>query len=179
MRRVYTLLLLFIAIALFAQDDTGPVKEVQSSATSKWQPLLETSHWRETSAGQRNGYVLTLEQYEIFTEDAGANPNRKYQYLRGRWVLDTTVQTLTLAVDGLMGAHLVHRRYLRVRDYYLDYEVVQLSGDSLELRDQQTGDHRTFLRTQAKPFKDPLLDEKVKLELPGKGGFKLPGGLRD
>lgn len=142
-----------------------------------WAPLLATSFWEETSHGPRSGYILTLDAGESFTEDAGASPNRKYQFLRGRWILDTTAHQLTLAVDGLMGGSALSSRYLRGRDYYLDYDLVVLTAESLELKDQLTGQVRTFQRTEAAPYKDPMLNQPVQLELPGaKGGLKLPKG---
>lgn len=181
MRPTLTLLLLLFFTGLYAQADTSVIISDTASERmdrSPWAPLLAASHWLETSPGSRNGYVLTLDLHENFTEDAGIRPNRKFQFLRGRWILDTAESTITLAVDGLMSGGNLDSRYLRGRDYYIVYDLVSVSTDHLELKNRLTGKSRTFERTEAEDFKDPMIEEKTKLELPGsKGGkLKLPGG---
>lgn len=169
--------ILFLIALCFNHYSLAQVVDTIQSTEDFWTPLLATSHWEETSPDSRKGYVLTLDAGESFTEDAGTSPNRKYQFLRGRWILDTAAHQLTLAVDGLMGGSAIASRYLRGRDYYLDYDIVLLTTDTLELKDLLTGETRIFQRTEAAPFKDPMLDQPVKLELPGaKGGLKLPKG---
>jgi len=180
MRFLFILLTLFSLTGLQAQFTGGlsqapTVEEVADS--SRWAPLLAASHWCEKTKDKREGYILSLDVNENFTEDAGPQPNRKFQFMRGRWVLDTTEQTITLAIDGLMAGGNLHQRYLRGRDYYIIYELVALTDDKLELKDRLTGKKRRFTRTEAEDFKDPMIDDAPKIELPElKSGLKIPGG---
>lgn len=171
---------LLLATVLSAQFTGGLEPKVDSLTvqdSSRWAPLLVASHWCEKTKGSREGYVLTLDLNENFTEDAGPQPNRKFQFMRGRWVLDTSEQTITLAIDGLMSGGNLDRRYLKGRDYFIVYDLVRLTPEELELKDRLTGKSRLFNRTEAEEFKDPMINEPVKLELPQtKGGLKIPGG---
>ncbi|WP_273446635.1 hypothetical protein [Neolewinella agarilytica] len=180
MRSFFTLSLLLAVSSLFGQFTGGLSPQADSVVvqdSSRWAPLLVASHWCEKTKDSREGYVLTLDLNENFTEDAGPQPNRKFQFMRGRWVLDTVEQTITLAIDGLMSGGSLHQRYLRGRDYFIVYDIISLTTEKLELKDRLTGKRRDFNRTEAEEFKDPMINEPAKLELPQiKGGLKIPGG---
>ncbi|SEP61586.1 hypothetical protein [Neolewinella agarilytica] len=180
MRSFFTLSLLLAVSSLFGQFTGGLSPQADSVVvqdSSRWAPLLVASHWCEKTKDSREGYVLTLDLNENFTEDAGQQPNRKFQFMRGRWVLDTVEQTITLAIDGLMSGGSLHQRYLRGRDYFIVYDIISLTTEKLELKDRLTGKRRDFNRTEAEEFKDPMINEPAKLELPQiKGGLKIPGG---
>ncbi len=179
--RSFLIFSLLLAISsLFGQFTGGlsaPLDSLEVQDSSRWAPLLGASHWCEKTKDSREGYVLTLDLNENFTEDAGPQPNRKFQFMRGRWVLDTAEQTITLAVDGLMSGGSLDRRYLRGRDYFIVYDLLSLTPKKLEIKDRLTGKKRLFSRTEAEEFKDPMINKPVKLELPQvKEGLKIPGG---
>ena len=184
-----TFLLLLLSTLAFAQSDTltadsFPVYPPPSLlatiiiAGSKDSPrnLLSTVLWEETSPGTRRGYTLRFDPYGPFEEDAGDNPNRKSRYLQGQWSVDSTVTTITFAVDYFLGQSSVHRRYRRGQDFYLDYTVVTLTPDALELKDQLTGKTRTFVaRPLAGPDAATRRAEKIQFGKK-KGGLEIPKG---
>jgi hypothetical protein len=147
----------------------------QEPATIFSDSVFTTLDWLETSSGDREGYVLTLTDDGNFEEDAGEQHNRPYQYLMGRWKVDSAAQTLTLSVDGQMGKTGVNRRYLKGRDFYLVYTIISFGDGKLVLKDHLTGAKRTFEATERKEYVEPAMRRIPK---PGKkqGGFKLPAG---
>lgn len=141
--------------------------------------LLFAVLWRETTPGSRAGYALRLAEFGSFEEDAGENYDRASRYLLGRWETDSTLSRLTLAVDYFLGRKLVHSRYRNGQDYYLDYEVVALTPDTLELRDETTGKVRTFTAEPLADYKDAGERKAEAIEIFGnkrKGGLELPKG---
>ncbi|MEM1358945.1 MAG: hypothetical protein AAGF89_12140, partial [Bacteroidota bacterium] len=157
MRYLLLLLLVFMSVLVSAQTDS----------------LLTGYLWEETSEGEKEGYVLRLNTYGPFEEDAGEKYRRKVRYLLGRWEVDSARTKLTLAVDYFMGEGLVHQRYRVGQDYYLDYRISQLDTTQLILVDELTGDTRSFL---ARPLGDTVdvgerRAEKIQLGIPKKGGL--------
>jgi len=164
--RIFVLIIsVFFAHLAYGQQDSVVSKD----------SVFTTPDWRETSSGERKGYVLTLTDDGNFEEDAGENHNRPYRYLLGRWKIDSAAATLTLSVDGQMGKTGVHRRYLRGRDFYLVYDIVSLEDGELQLKDRLTGAHRTFRATERKAYEEPAMRRIPK---PGKkpGVFEFPKG---
>ena len=166
MRHLLTSVLFFCSFLLFAQADSALVNTV----------------WEETSGGERNGYVLQLNQYGTFEEDAGKGYTRSSQYLMGRWTLDSAKNTITFAVDYFLGKNMVASRYRKGQDFYLTYSIVTISADSLSLKDRLTGDVRTFVPTTlATDYEDgatrrvPKPGKVPVFKLPGSGGGWLPG----
>lgn len=158
MRLFILLLLLPASIMLSAQTDS----------------LLSGTVWRETTAGERQDYVLQLNPYGSFEEDAGEAYQRSARYLMGRWTLDTTARTITFAVDYFLGKSMVSSRYRKGQDFYLPYHIEAYTPDSLELKDQLTGATRTFSRTElAEDYEDA---SKRRLPKPDFGKLKLPKG---
>lgn len=140
--------------------------------------LLTGYLWEEITEGDKEGYVLRLNTYGPFEEDAGEEYKRKVRYLLGRWEVDSAKTRLTLAVDYFMGEGLVHQRYRNGQDYYLDYQISQLDSTEMILVDELTGDTRSF---RARPLGDAAdvgerRAEKIQLGIPKKGGLKLPKG---
>ncbi len=160
MRHVYLLLFWLMPFFLMAQTDS----------------LLSAVLWEETSTGDREGYILQFNPYGTFAEDAGEQFNRPARRLLGRYELDSAQVTLTLAVDFFMGDQLVHRRYRRGQDFYLDYTIDLLEGDTLALIDQLTGETRTFRARPLADTQDEATRRIHKIEFGKKGGLKLPGG---
>lgn len=139
--------------------------------------LLTAVLWEETSPGEREGYVLRLNPYGTFEEDAGPQYDRAAQRLMGRYELDSTSTVLTLAVDFFMGDKLVHRRYRRGQDFYLDYTILVVEPGRLEIEDELTGKTRTFIARPIKDEQDAATRRINKIEFgKKKGGLKLPGG---
>lgn len=147
-------------------------------ATAQTDSLLTAYFWEETSPGEKEGYLLRLNNYGPFEEDAGEKHKRKVRYLLGRWEVDSAATRLTLAVDYFMGEGLVHQRYRSGQDYFLDYKISQLDSTQMILVDELTGATRSF---QARPLGDAAdvgerRAEKIQLGIPKKGGLKLPKG---
>ncbi|MBC6995332.1 hypothetical protein QWY85_00135 [Neolewinella lacunae] len=188
------LLLLFIsltALPLSAQDslqftpdtlvaasypDSLPPAPDTLVLAARWDSLLTTPDWLESTPGPRNGYRLTLTTEGNFDEDGGPSHGRAYQHLLGRWTIDTAAHTLTFGVDGMMGNKLVHRRYLRGRDFFITYDVLTLNAETLRLRDRLTDEIRTFTAAERTDYVDPAVrrmpkfPDPVKLKLPGEWG---------
>ncbi|WP_026231714.1 hypothetical protein [Neolewinella persica] len=166
MRLLYTSAMFLCSCLLFAQADS----------------LLVNTVWEETSGGERNGYVLQLDQYGTFEEDAGRAYKRSSQYLMGRWTVDSTGHTITFAVDYFLGKNMVPGRYRDGRDFYLTYSIISLDRDSLALEDVLTGDFRSFVRTRLKEGHEDAATRRIPKGGKKKGGFKLPelgrGGKR-
>lgn len=140
--------------------------------------LLTAVLWEETTPGEREGYILRLEPYGPFEEDAGDNHQRKSRYLMGQWSLDSTKNTLTLGVDYFMGKSLLSSRYREGRDFYLRYNIVEHSDSSLTLKDTLTAELRTFVATPRNNALDAAERRARKIELgQKKTKLKLPGGI--
>lgn len=155
------LLLLLCTLGLSAQQDS----------------LLTSVIWAETTKGEREGYSLRLNEFGPFEEDAGEDFNRSSRYLLGRWELDSTGNQLTLAVDYFMGQKIVHSRYRRGQDFYLEYLILSRSAEELILKDLLTGKLRTFTATPIADAPDVGERRAQKIELGRKkGGLKLPKG---
>lgn len=157
MRLITTALLFFCCLLVSAQTDS----------------LLANTVWEETSVSERNGYVLQLNQYGTFEEDAGKDYRRSAQYLMGRWSTDSAARTITLAVDYFLGKNMVAARYRDGQDFYLTYRIVSLSPDSMELQDQLTGDLRSFIRTRLGEAYEDAATRRIPKPAQ-KGRFKLP-----
>jgi hypothetical protein len=167
MRWSALLLLCCLSFTGFASSRT------RSAALSVPDSLLVGTNWRETSPGARSGYLLVLTDIGNFEEDAGPDHERPYQYLMGRWRLDSATQVFTFSVDGQMGKTGVHSRYKRGRDFYLDYDLLVLNATTLELRDHLTGEHRTFRAEARLNYVEPAIRRIPKPA--DEGRFKLPG----
>ena len=154
---------------LTAQPDSLPARQ-----------LLTRVAWEETADSPHPGYVLLLTPEGNFNEDAGAEGRRKYRNLLGRWQLDSTDAVLTLSVDGLMGQGLLPNRYLRGRDYFVDYSIVALNDDTLTLLDQLTGKRRFFVATSPNRVEDQAKKRLPKADAPAPTTWTLPdfGGGR-
>lgn len=129
--------------------------------------LLSLALWEEPATG----YVLRLSPKGNFDEDRGAG-----RYLQGRWEVDSAGTELLLAVDGLLGGRLVHRRYRRDRDFYLEYRILVVNSEELLLEDLLTGEERHFFFRELGDYLNPserLLRTapQPKLELPKSGGW--------
>lgn len=161
--RYFIFILLFFPVAIFAQADS----------------LLAAVLWEESSRGERNGFILRFDEYGSFEEDAGEDHQRASRYLLGRWELDSAATRLTFAVDYFLGRKLVHSRYRSGKDFYLDYRIVTLSGDTLELEDELTGKVRTFVAVPIDERPDASERRAKKIELGTRkddGVFKIPDG---
>lgn len=159
MRLLLSTLLFFSSFLLIAQADS----------------LFANTVWEETSGGERKGYVLQLNQYGTFEEDAGKDYSRSSQYLMGRWTTDSTKKTITFAVDYFLGKNMISSRYRKGQDFYLSYSITSISQDSMELKDLLTGKSRSFIRTSL----DENYEDAATRRIPKfgkKGGLKLPGG---
>lgn len=152
---------LFLTVAASAQSDS----------------LLTSYEWVEDSSFARTGYVLRLQPHGAFEEDAGEGFTRSSRYLLGRWGYVDSTATLTLSVDYFMGKNMVNGRYRDGRDFYLDYDLVELSDSTLHLRDQLTGKPRYFsprplsIEPDASERRKPKPVGRPKLTLP-----RLPSG---
>lgn len=141
--------------------------------------ILTAVLWEETTTGDRQGYILRLNQYGSFEEDAGENYRRKSRYLMGQWTIDTQRTHLTLAVDYFMGQRLVHTRYRRGQDFYLDYTIVKRTAAELVLKDELTGKERTFVARAKADALDAAERRAQKIKFgKEKGKLKLPGGFQ-
>lgn len=160
MRLLLSTLLFFSSFLLIAQADS----------------LLTNTVWEETSGGERNGYVLQLNPYGTFEEDAGKEYSRSSQYLMGRWTADSTKETITFAVDYFLGKNMISARYRKGQDFYLTYSMVSLTQDSMELKDQLTGKTRSFIRTKLQENYEDAATRRIPKLGKKKGGLKLPGG---
>ncbi|MEM9929051.1 MAG: hypothetical protein AAF840_04495 [Bacteroidota bacterium] len=138
--------------------------------------LLSSVHWEEMTAGDRKGYLIRFNPFGTFEEDAGEVYARSARYLMGRYEIDSTQSVLTFAVDFFMGDKLVHRRYRRGQDFYLDYDIVSLKPERLELRDKLTREIRTFVAKPLEGVEDAATRRINKIQFGKKGGLKLPGG---
>ncbi len=148
-------------------------------AAGQQDSLLSSVIWEETTPGERQGFLLRLEPYGPFEEDAGANHQRKSRYLMGQWTLDTAKNTLTLSVDYFMGKSLVPSRYREGRDFYLRYNIIERTAEQLVLQDERSGEERTF---RARPIADKLdaaerRAKKIELGQKKRTKLKLPGGI--
>lgn len=152
-----TLLLSFFVVAGNAQADS----------------LLTTGEWVE----EGQDFVLRLQPHGAFEEDAGEGFTRSSRYLLGRWVYSDSTRMLTLSVDYFMGKNMVAPRYRQGRDFYLDYDVIELSESVLVLEDRLTGKERLFTARPLSTASDASERRKPKpvlvpsLELP-----QLPKG---
>lgn len=161
--RHFIFILLSLPVALFAQADS----------------LLTTVLWEEITRGERNGITLRFDEFGPFEEDAGEDHQQASRYLLGRWELDTTSTRLTFAVDYFLGRKLVHPRYRRGKDFYLEYRIVTFTRDTLELEDELTGKVRRFVAVPLDDRPDASERRAQKIELGTKkdnGGFKIPDG---
>jgi len=135
--------------------------------------LMTTMEWAE----EGETYILRLAPHGAFEEDAGENFTRSSQYLMGRWSYADSTATLTLAVDYFMGQNMVASRYRKGQDFYLVYEVTELSDSTMILRDAQTGKHRRFAARERTDGPDASERRKPKPTLkPDFGPLKLPKG---
>lgn len=171
MRWLATYFLLFVCCTSFLYAGAEHFPPVATYASDS---LLFGANWRETSPGDRSGYLLILTGIGNFEEDAGPDHERPYRYLMGRWQLDSAAKVLTLSVDAQMGKTGVHSRYKRGRDFYLDYELLVLNTSTLEIRDHLTGEVRTFRAETRETYVEPAMR---RIPRPADDGlFKLPGG---
>ena len=139
--------------------------------------LLTAVLWEESTPGERQGYILRLNEYGPFEEDAGENYQRKSRYLMGRWEVDSLRTRLTLAVDYFMGQRLVHARYRKGQDFYLVYRITKLTEEELVLEDELTGKVRTFIARSIEDALDAAERRAQKIKFgKQKGGLKLPKG---
>lgn len=163
----------------YAPTDTATVTRLDTVIQDSLGRIIALTQpvWREASGGARNGYLLSLTDNGNFEEDAGEVPNRDYRYLMGRWRMTDSTASLLLSVDGFLGRSSVHRRYLRGRDFYLNYDIVELTPARLVLRDVLTGDLRTFVAETR-----GATESAAERRMPGQrteprgGGFKIPDG---
>lgn len=161
MRLMILLLLCVSCLLAFGQQDS----------------LFTAVLWEETTTGERHGYVLRLNQYGSFEEDAGEAFRRKSRYLMGQWEADSLKTRLTLAVDYFMGQRLVHARYLKGQDFYLDYQIITRTAEELVLKDEITGKMRTFTARSKEDSLDAAERRAQKIQFgKQKGGLKLPKG---
>ena len=142
--------------------DSLTVEQVVTYDT--WQ-LLTAAPWREV-----DGKILILNLEGNFDEAAGAEISGNH--LLGRWVLDSTQRTLTLSVDGFLAGSKLSSRYRKGRDYYLPYEIVEVTPYELVLLDLITNKRRSFLA--APEVKPEDHSERRKPKLPPTTEFKLP-----
>lgn len=148
-----------------------------SLAVAQQDSILTAVLWEETSPGDRQGYILQLNPYGSFEEDAGEQHRRKSRYLMGRWEIDSLKTRLTLAVDYFMGQRLVHPRYRRDQDFYLDYRILKRTTTKLVIEDELTGKTRSFIARSREDALDAAERRARKIQLgQKKGGLQLPGG---
>ena len=182
--RYFALLCLFIAsvsVASAQPDTLPPAAPLTDSLTEAMVPLdtlLTAVRWEETTTGTRNGYLLRLDEFGPFEEDAGERYSRHARYLMGQWTVDTALTRLTLAVDYFLGEKMVDRRYREGNDFYLRYQIVSLTPDALELKDEKTGQLRTFTARPLGSAPDAATRTATEIDLgrKKKGGLEIPKG---
>lgn len=139
--------------------------------------LLSSVLWEETTPGQNEGYLLRLDRYGSFEEDAGEGGKRAARYLMGRWEVDSASTSLTLAVDYFLGQKMVPKRYRRGQDFYLEYRIIARDSTTLELEDKLTGKTRSFVARPLAGREDAAERTAREIDLGRKDkGLKLPKG---
>ena len=156
MRHSTLLLSFLLCTCVSAQTVTDSTEYTPTTkpADTAVRSLLSRMAWKEIDGSPNPGYLLLLTSEGNFNEDAGAAGARKYRNLLGRWHLDSTQSILTLSVDGLMGRGLVHSRYLRGRDYFIEYDVIDINNHELVLKDRATGKRRIMIGVEPDRVED-------------------------
>ena len=175
--RCFTLLLSLllstcVSAQIAADSDLQTVQTERSDSTVF--DLLSRMAWEEIDGSLNPGYLLLLTPEGNFNEDAGSDDARKYRNLLGRWHLDSTQAILTLSVDGLMGRGLVHSRYLRGRDYFIDYDILELNNHELLLKDRATGKRRIMIGVAPDRVEDQAKKRIPKGSTPTESTWTLP-----
>ena len=90
----------------------------------------------------------------------------------GRWRLDSAATRLTIGIDYFMGKRMVHPRYRRGQDFFLDYDILLLTPGHLQLRDPLTDERRTFEATAVEHYEEA---SQRRIPKPDFGPLRLPG----
>lgn len=176
-------LFLFFCTGVLAQETEILAHEraldrlaIQDTIQQNPRQLLTAAPWREVY-----GKLLILSAEGNFDEAAGdrvvgdegdPNVSRGESHLLGRWVLDSTQQLLTLSVDGFMSGGKISARYRKGRDFYLPYEILEVTPYELILLDLITDERRSFIAAPEAKIEDH--SERRKPKVPKASEFKLP-----
>lgn len=157
--------------AIVAAEQTLDSLTLQDTVNYDTWQLLTAAPWQEV-----DGKLLVLSPEGNFDEAARAGISGE-SHLLGRWVLDSTQRLLTLSVDGFMSGGKINARYRKGRDFYLPYEIVEVTPYELVLLDLITKKRRSFIAAPDAEIEDhserrkPVPTEAPVFKLPTLGDF--------